>query len=503
MFSPSTGWGTRWRRPNLKIGEIFDKITGFFLGPRFRFVWQLMLAFMAIIFLAGGGMIFAGRFALYEMASFVRENPPAMIRPWIENLGRYYATHGNWEGVDTLMADDSYTTSGGLTQDLDTEYVIAAPDGIIVSASDKTRIGQPLRDKESAIAMPIVVDGQTVGYFLLSLYGSLKGDYHLIVDFITQRFRVVGLCVVGVALLASVWLSRLISRPVVKLTDATQTVTAGDLNIHVHEQYPGELGELAQSFNRMTEELARANELRRNLTADLAHELRTPLSVIRGKIEGVLDGIYPATSQHLEPILEEIRLLSRLVEDLNLLALAEAGQLGLEKLVLDIGDLVRDAQVNFGPQADDRGVTLALDLPARPLHVMADRRRISQVLGNLLTNALRHTPQGGCVTLSAAMLPHSSEAGKGSVMISVSDTGAGILPEDLPYIFERFWRDEKSRSRAGGTGLGLAIARQLVEMHDGDITVESTPSTGSTFKFVLPIRGAIPDTSDHNHTADG
>ncbi|HEX2995999.1 MAG TPA: ATP-binding protein [Anaerolineales bacterium] len=472
----------------MKISEVRDKITAMFLGPRFRFVWQLMLAFMVIIFLAGGGMLFAGRFALYEMASYVRENPPAMVRPRIENLGRYYAAHGSWEGVDTLMTEDSYKTSGGLIQDLDTEYVIAAPNGTIVSASDKTRVGRPLRDKESAIAMPIVVDGQTVGYFLLSLYGSLKGDYHLIVDFISQRFRVVGLCVVATALLASIWFSRLISLPVIRLMDATQTVAAGDLNVHVHEQYPGELGELAKSFNRMTAELARANELRRNLTADLAHELRTPLSVIRGKIEGVLDGVYPATPQHLEPILEEIRLLSHLVEDLNLLALAEAGQLDLEKQALDIGDLVRDAQVNFGPQADDRGVTLALDLPAGSLQVMADRRRISQILGNLLTNALRHTPQGGYVTLSAAMLPRSSETGKGSVMISVSDTGAGILPKDLPYIFERFWRGEKSRSRAGGgSGLGLAIARQLVEMHGGEISVESTPSIGSTFKFVLPV----------------
>jgi signal transduction histidine kinase len=467
----------------VKISEVRDKITSIFLGPHLRFVWQLTLAFMAIILLAGGGMLLAGRFALYEMASFVRENPPTMMRPWIENLERYYAVHGNWEGVDTWMADGSYGTSGDLT-----EYVIAAPDGTIVAASDKTRIGQPLRDKEGAIAMPIVVDGQTVGHFLLSLYGSFKDDYHFIIDFVLQRFWVVALCVVGVTLLVSLWLSRLISQPMVKLTNATQVVAAGNLHVHVHEQYPGELGELAKSFNHMTEELARANNLRRNLTADLAHELRTPLSVIRGKIEGVLDGVYPATPQHLEPILEETRLLSHLVEDLSLLALAEAGQLDLEKQAMDVGDLLRDAQVNFGPQADDRGVTLMLDLPNNLPPVMADRRRISQVLGNLLTNALRHTPQGGYVTLSAVMAPPLPEGGKGRVMVSVSDTGAGILPQDLPYIFERFWRGEKSRTRAGGgSGLGLAIARQLVEMHGGEISVESTPGRGSTFMFVLPV----------------
>jgi two-component system OmpR family sensor kinase/two-component system sensor histidine kinase BaeS len=278
-----------------------------------------------------------------------------------------------------------------------------------------------------------------------------------------------------------------ISRPVVKLTDATRAVAHGDLDVRVQGQYPGELGELAVSFNRMTEELARTDELRRNMTADVAHELRTPLSVIRGKLEGVLDGVYPATPAHLEPILEETKLLAHLVEDLRLLALAEAGQLVLEEQSVDVGDLLRDAQVNFGPQADDRGVTLALDLPSDLPQVTADRRRIAQVVGNLLTNALRHTPQGGCVTLSAVQSPPLDEGDKGWVTVTVSDTGVGIPAEDLPYIFERFWRGEKSRSRAGGgSGLGLAIAKHLVEMHGGSIVVESTPGAGSTFRFTLP-----------------
>jgi signal transduction histidine kinase len=333
---------------------------------------------------------------------------------------------------------------------------------------------------EKGVAFSIVVDDQTVGYLLLSPYGRFREDFRFILGATLQRFLLIGLAIGAVALLTGWGLSRVISRPVVRLTEATRAVAMGDLDVRVRGQYPGELGELAASFNLMTEELARADNLRRNMTADVAHELRTPLSVIRGKIEGVLDGVYPATPEHLEPILEETKLLAHLVEDLRLLALAEAGQLSLEKQPLDVGDLLRDAQVNFGPQADDRGVTLALDLPADLLQVTADRRRIAQVLGNLLTNALRHTPQGGCVTLSAT-------ATGGAVQLSVADTGAGIPPEDIPYIFERFWRGEKSRSRAGGgSGLGLAIAKQLVEMHGGSITVESRPGAGSTFRFTLP-----------------
>jgi two-component system OmpR family sensor kinase/two-component system sensor histidine kinase BaeS len=313
---------------------------------------------------------------------------------------------------------------------------------------------------------------------------------------VLQRFLLVGLAFAAFALAVGLGLSRLMSRPLVNLTAATRAVAAGDLSIRVPTSFPGEVGELAGAFNQMAQELARADGLRRNLTTDVAHELRTPLSVIRGKIEGVLDGVYPATPEHLEPILEETRLLTHLVEDLRLLALAEAGQLGLEKRPMDLRDLLRDAHVNFGPQASDRGVTLALDLPPELPEVVADWRRIAQVLGNLLTNALRHTPEGGQVTLSAALADASlngvagddGDIDGGMVEVVVSDTGAGISSEDLPFIFERFWRGDKSRSRAsGGSGLGLAIVKQLVEMHGGTIGVESRLGQGSTFRFTLPV----------------
>ncbi|MBN1977825.1 MAG: HAMP domain-containing histidine kinase [Anaerolineae bacterium] len=465
--------------------RVHEKIASMFTGLHFRFFWQLIVAFVAVILLAGGGIFWAGHSALRQVETFAHDNPPTMMWPWVESLAGYYEEHGRWVGVDKLIA----TLPGGEfdEQDWHMEYVLAASDGVIVASSDGEQIGRSLHYGEKRVSFLIVVDGQTVGYLLLSPYGRFREDFQFILGSTLQRFLLIGLGIGVVALITGGALSRVISRPVVKLTEATRAVTRGDLGVRVRGQYPGELGELATSFNQMTEGLARADNLRRNMTADVAHELRTPLSVIRGKIEGVLDGVYPATPEHLEPILEETKLLTHLVEDLRLLALAEAGQLNLEKQPLDVGDLLRDAQVNFGPQADDRGVTLALDLSAELLLVVADRRRIAQVLGNLLTNALRHTPQGGCVTLSALSYPPLPGGDKGGVAISVSDTGTGIPSGDLPYIFERFWRGDKSRSRGGGgSGLGLAIAKQLVEVHGGSIAVESTPGEGSTFRFTLP-----------------
>jgi two-component system OmpR family sensor kinase/two-component system sensor histidine kinase BaeS len=448
----------------------------------FGFFWRLILAFALIAILAGGGMTLAGRTILRSLES--TEAQPAASDLWVDRLAEYYADQGSWTGVDALIA--SYPCGEDWApwdESWQLPYALTSVDGIILTASDETRIGQTLRRWESALAVPVVVDDQPVGSLFLSPFEFEEGDYpspQTTVQLAIERLLIAGLVIISSSLIVGLLFSRRISQPLSNMTTAARSVASGDLNVRVPTQYPGELGELASAFNQMSAALARADDLRRNMTADVAHELRTPLSVIRGKLEGVLDGVYPANPEHLEPVLQEIGLLTQLVEDLRLLAMAEAGQLALEKQSVDVGDLLRDAQVNFGPQAADRGVTLALDLPATLPPVMADRRRIAQILGNLITNALRHTPQGGCVTLSAAVV-------ESDVEVAVADSGSGIAPEDLPYIFERFWRGEKSRSRAsGGTGLGLAITKQLVALHRGSIRVESALGKGSTFRFTLP-----------------
>lgn len=297
---------------------------------------------------------------------------------------------------------------------------------------------------------------------------------------------------------------RRFGRPLADVMAAADSVAEGDLSVRVREDRPGEMGRLARSFNRMAAELERAEQRRRNLTADVAHELRTPLHLIQGNLEGVLDGVYEPTKDHITATLEETRLLARLVEDLQTLSLAEAGQLPLYKVDFPAADLLADVVTSFAGQAAESGIRLEVDAAddGRDLTLHADPDRLDQVLSNLVANALRHTPSGGRVILRAALTPNPREAplersergsptGRGeSVVISVEDTGEGIPAEDLPYIFDRFWRGDKSRTRGAGTGsgLGLAIARQLVEAHGGRISASSVVGNGTRFEIELPAK---------------
>ena len=274
-----------------------------------------------------------------------------------------------------------------------------------------------------------------------------------------------------------------IAKPLSSLMNAADAVAEGDLSVRVPVQGRGEFGQLANSFNRMVEELELSDQRRRNLTADVAHELRTPLQIIQGNLEGVLDGVYAPTPEHIEATLDETRQLARLVEDLRVLSQAEAGQLTMTWEMVNVAELLADVRTSFDAQAEASQVNLRVECEGEPqlLSVSGDYGRLDQVLSNLVANALRHTPAGGTVTLRAA------PAGE-MVRIEVRDTGDGIPTEDLPYIFARFWRGDRSRTHANGagSGLGLAIARQLVQAHRGQIDVKSESGRGSTFLIDLP-----------------
>jgi signal transduction histidine kinase len=282
---------------------------------------------------------------------------------------------------------------------------------------------------------------------------------------------------------------RRIGTPLADLMSAADAVAEGDLSIRVRENVPGEFGQLARSFNRMTAELERAETRRRNLTADVAHELRSPLQIIQGNLEGILDGVYVPDREHIGATLEETRLLARLVSDLQTLSLAEAGQLPLHKVEVSAADLLEDALTSFAGQAAAAGIRLSAQLieDGASLTLWVDPDRIDQVLSNLVANALRHTPAGGEVVLRA-------QSSAESISLQVQDSGPGILPDDLPFIFDRFYRGDRARTRSAGSGsgLGLAIARQLIQAHGGQIQVENLPGSGALFTIHLP-RGSAPE----------
>jgi signal transduction histidine kinase len=260
------------------------------------------------------------------------------------------------------------------------------------------------------------------------------------------------------------------------LIEAAGRVEEGDYGARVPERGPGEVRALARAFNAMSARLEATEEERRRLLADVSHELRTPLSVIRGNLEGMLDGLYPADAAHLDVILEETRLLERLVEDLRTLSMAESGALRLHREPTDLPALLREVASGHGPQADAAGVELEVrvadDLPITEL----DPARIRQVVGNLLANALRYAPSRGRVTLRADRVAQA-------IAVEVADNGPGIAPELIGRIFERFYRSPDSQ----GSGLGLPIARSLVMAHGGEISATSEPGSGTRIRFTLPL----------------
>lgn len=281
--------------------------------------------------------------------------------------------------------------------------------------------------------------------------------------------------------------SRRVTRPLTRLTHAAQTMARGDLSVRVGSSAVREIDELAGAFNTMASSLSDADRQRRQMTADVAHELRTPLSIIRGRLEGMQDGIYEATPEQISTLLNEAALLERLIEDLRILALADAGQLPLHTESIAPGALIKSVAQSFAGQAGIQGVDLRVEeLPELP-EVEADPQRIAQVLGNLVANSLRHTPGGGSVVLRAWV---GAKDGKAVVWMSVRDTGSGIAAEDLPHIFDRFYRGDHARTRAGGgAGLGLAIAKRMIEAHGGAMWAESAVGQGTVVGFWLPVEG--------------
>jgi signal transduction histidine kinase len=288
----------------------------------------------------------------------------------------------------------------------------------------------------------------------------------------------VGLAVLVVGLVVVGRVIRGAAAPLGEVMEAADRLAAGDYTVRVEPRGPGEVRRLGEAFNEMADRLGSAEERRRALFADVAHELRTPLSVVRGSAEGMLDGLYPADGDHLQTVLDQTVVMARLLDDLQTLSTAEAGELRLHREPTDPAALVAEAVARFSTLADERGVELRSDAASDLSTIDVDPVRIGEVLSNLVANALRHTPRTGAVAVRAEATPEG-------VSFVVTDTGPGIPAEDLPHVFDRFWRSVDS----GGSGLGLAIAKHLVEAHGGTTAAESGIAGGTTVRFVLPRTG--------------
>jgi signal transduction histidine kinase len=299
---------------------------------------------------------------------------------------------------------------------------------------------------------------------------------------VNRSFIIAGLIAGVAALLVTLLLSRRILGPIEALTGAVRRLERGDLSQRVEVHTKDEIGELAHAFNAMADGLARTEQLRRNMVSDIAHELRTPLTNLRCQIEALQDGLAKPSSDVLQSLHEEAMLLKTLIDDLQDLALAEAGQLRLDSEAVSVLEAGKQAMTAFEAQAEGKGIALKINMPSDLPSVYADAKRVGQILRNLLANAIAHTPSGGVVEVTARTKDDAVE-------LVVSDTGTGIEPEHLPNIFERFYRVDGSRARStGGAGLGLAIVKQLAEAQGGGVRVESEVGKGTTFIIKLPCR---------------
>ncbi|MBI1743849.1 HAMP domain-containing protein [Candidatus Acetothermia bacterium] len=450
------------------------------LWHRIPFKYQLIGAFAIITLLA---MIAVYSFASLEIQNrfgeFVDRADLMRARQIRDVLTVYYHHNGSWQGIEQLANPHVE----GADRFLEAPFALADRDGKVIISTDDRLIGRNLSESDLSKGLPIRAQGERVGTVFI---GAPKRGLNPVEKQFLDSVQVSTLWAGGLALILSVGLGfllvRRMARPLSELRVAAEKISQGKLESRVNVTSDDELGLLGQTFNQMTDSLQRSENLRRQMVMDVAHELRTPLMVQQSHLELLLDKVAEPTPQQLETIYEQNLLLGRLVKDLQVLAVAESGELKIERASVSLKETLESIAEHVRPAIAEKEISLHVSIPENLPTLCVDRQRIEQVLLNLLDNARRHTPQGSAIELHAELQDKQ-------VQISVLDQGPGILPEELPYLFERFYRADQSRSRqSGGFGLGLAIAKHLVEAHGGRIWAEaSAPGQGAVFRFTLPI----------------
>jgi two-component system OmpR family sensor kinase/two-component system sensor histidine kinase BaeS len=470
---------------------------------------QQTLTFSVVVIVAMAAVgLWINQSTSTEFRKYITQREIGTLGSGLQELVEHYEQAGSWQGVESLLGEGVFlnddekgisflaTSADGLASEEKKrvpDVLLADPNGQIVFDGAERRTGKRMDRREQAYAWPITRDdeGDPIGYLLLfypvtELLGEREQQFLDRLEFlllISTALAVVSIVVVGA------FLNRRLNVPLQHLADAARAVARGNLDQRVEPAGSVEVAQVSQAFNEMTASLKEAETQRQNLVADVAHELRNPLSVLQGNLWAILNDAYPLEKAEISRLYDETRLLSRLVEDLRELALADAGQLDLNMRPANVAQVIGDTVDTLALAAEAQEINLSAKVSDELAPVQADPDRVAQVLRNLLVNSLRHTPPGGSVTVSAL-------AAAKAVEVAVADTGRGIAAEDLPHVFERFWRADPARTRsevggeerlAHGTGLGLAVAQSLVEAHCGRIWAESTPGEGTVFRFTLPF----------------
>ncbi len=400
-----------------------------------------------------------------------------------EQLAAHYTAEGDWGALEQFL---SVFPNGSLP----------GPWIVLVDSAENELIRWPPNGRfalqQRTSRTPVTVDGVTIATIIheppprRATGGLPQPETNFLRDVTMASMISAGIAVVC-ALLAGAWLARRMMKPLNALTAATQAMAAGELGTQVDVRSRDEIGRLADSFNQMSHDLAEANQLRTQMTADIAHDLRTPLSILQGYLEGLKEGELTGSPRLYNLLYDEAQQLNHLIQELRTLSLADAGELPLNVRPLDPKALLERTGLAYVMRAEQQGITLRIEAADDLPHIEVDLQRMTQVLNNLVANALIHT-QSGTIVLSA------HQAGV-AILLQVSDTGKGIAETDLPYIFDRFYRADKSRTRseheAGSSGLGLAIAKAIVVAHGGEIAAESQLDHGTTFTIKLTTKLAI------------
>jgi signal transduction histidine kinase len=442
---------------------------------------KLILAFLSIGIISVTIIFITARWN--TRAEFIRFLTDQNRTDIVAQLTNYYEQNGTWVGAEIIWYQPYHghqPGSGPGRSNRNMPFTLTDEEGRVLLPNQRYHIGEKVPASDLAEGVAITQNGRVVGV-LVPMPAPYEGQPRELefIERINLTLYYGALIGAVIALLLGIFLSRSLTRPIRELTQATHAVSEGDLSQQVPVRSNDELGELAQAFNKMSAELSRSVNSRKQMTADIAHELRTPLSLILGHAEAVHDGVLPPSPENFEIIREEATRLEQLVNDLRTLSLADAGELSIQLQTVEPQRLIHEVASLYQYQAQQKNVTLELDVAPDLPTIEVDPGRMTQVLTNILDNALRHTPDSGRIILTAHEINDMVE-------LSVQDNGPGLNIDDVHRIFERLYRADAARQRDGGSGLGLAIAKSIVQAHGGQVSAESEPGSGLKIKLRLP-----------------